>query len=268
VRCFLRAAIVGLLSGSFLLLGQTTTPATGQKSETLGSTVEQAAKQAAKNRTSTAEEGRCLTSRNGASILTDTMGVDFDQYLTRTTKIVRQNWYNLMPPSVYPPILKQGKVSIEFFILKNGKLDGMKIHAPSGDVALDRSAWASITASIPFAPLPEEFPGQKLGLRFYFYYNLAPPISISPSAHVRVSTGSTLQFSASGEGITNTSVTWSLSGPGCLKSTCGTISLSGLYTAPITIPHPPSVQVEVASISDSGIRACSTITVVEPGPSP
>jgi len=51
-----------------------------------------------------------------AEILTDTMGVDFGSYLTRITKIVRQNWYNLMPPSVYPPNLKQGKVSIEFVV--------------------------------------------------------------------------------------------------------------------------------------------------------
>ena len=49
------------------------------------------------------------------------MGVDFGPYLTRITQIVRQNWYNLMPPSVYPPILKQGKLSIEFVILKDGK---------------------------------------------------------------------------------------------------------------------------------------------------
>jgi TonB family protein len=107
-----------------------------------------------------------------AEILTDTMGVDFGPYLARIVDIVRNNWYNLMPPSVYPPILKQGKVSIEFFILKDGKVSGMQVHFPSGDVALDRAAWASITASNPFPPLPREFPGQYLGLRFYYFYNL------------------------------------------------------------------------------------------------
>src|ERR1039457_7222952 len=53
---------------------------------------------------------------NQAEILTDTMGVDFGPYLTRIVQIVKQNWYNLMPPSVYPPILKQGKLAIEFVI--------------------------------------------------------------------------------------------------------------------------------------------------------
>jgi TonB family protein len=69
------------------------------------------------------------------------MGVDFGPYLTRVVQIVKQNWYTLMPPSVYPPILKQGKLSIEFVILKDGKTTGMVVHTSSGDVALDRAAW-------------------------------------------------------------------------------------------------------------------------------
>jgi hypothetical protein len=56
-----------------------------------------------------------------AEVLTDTMGVDFGPYLTRITKIVRQNRYSLMPPRVCPPIMKQGKVAIEFFILRMAK---------------------------------------------------------------------------------------------------------------------------------------------------
>jgi TonB family protein len=107
-----------------------------------------------------------------AEILTDTMGVDFGPYLTRIVQIVRQNWYSLMPPSVYPPIYKQGKLSLEFVILKNGKADGLVVHTSSGDVALDRAALGSITSSDPFPPLPKEFPGKLLGLRFHYFYNL------------------------------------------------------------------------------------------------
>ena len=107
-----------------------------------------------------------------AEILTDTMGVDFGPYLTQITQIVRKNWYTLMPPAVFSPTFKQGKLSIEFVILKDGKTTGMVVHTSSGDVALDRAAWASITASTPFPPLPKEFPGQILGLRFYYFYNL------------------------------------------------------------------------------------------------
>ena len=201
-------------------------------------------------------------------ILTDTMGVDFGPYLARITDIVRNNWYHLMPQSVYPPILRQGKVSIEFFILKDGKVSAMQVHFPSGDVALDRAAWASITASNPFPPLPKEFPGQNLGLRFYYFYNLEiTGISISPSADVRVPAGSTLQFSASGKGIRDTSVTWSVSGSGCSKSACGTISDTGLYTAPVNIPTPPTVVVEATSRTDIDITGKSKVTVVQAIPS-
>jgi TonB family protein len=151
---------------------------------TAGSAIEQAVRAAAANRGryGGGEGGDYGLSqgRNGAKtldqaeILTDTMGVDFGPYLARIVDIVRNNWYHVMPPSVYPPILKQGKVAIEFFILKDGNVSGMQVRFPSGDVALDRAAWASITASNPFPPLPREFPGQNLGLRFYYFYNLEP----------------------------------------------------------------------------------------------
>jgi outer membrane biosynthesis protein TonB len=109
-----------------------------------------------------------------AEILTDTMGVDFGPYMTRIVQIVKQNWYTLMPPSVYPPTFKQGKLALEFVIMKDGSVQGLVRDTTSGDVALDRAAMASITASTPFPPLPKEFPGKLLGLRFYYFYNLEP----------------------------------------------------------------------------------------------
>ena len=153
-------------------------------SMTAGSAIEQAARAAAENRGHYGGAGQAgdygSPGRSGAKaldqaeILTDTMGVDFGPYLTRVVQIVKQNWYNIMPPSVYPPIFKQGKVAIEFVILKDGTESGLIIRAPSGDVALDRTALGSITASTPFPPLPKEFPGKLLGLRFYYFYNLEP----------------------------------------------------------------------------------------------
>lgn len=151
---------------------------------TAGSAIEQAEQAAAASRgrygSGSAGDYGLSQGRSGAraqdqaEILTDTMGVDFGPYLQRVLAIVRQNWYNLMPPSVYPPIRKQGKLALEFVILKDGKVSGMAVRTPSGDIALDRAAWGSITASTPFPPLPREFPGQILGLRFYYFYNIEP----------------------------------------------------------------------------------------------
>ena len=104
-------------------------------------------------------------------VLSDTMGVDFGPYLARVLHDVRENWYRIIPESARAPLMKKGKVSIEFAILKNGQVAGLQIVGTSGDVALDRAAYGGITASKPFPPLPSEFGGQYLALRFHFYYN-------------------------------------------------------------------------------------------------
>ena len=104
-------------------------------------------------------------------VLSDTQGVDFGPYLKRVVDNVRRNWYELIPESARAPLMKKGKVSIEFAITKEGRVAGMQIIGPSGDIALDRAAYGGITSSNPFPPLPSEFSGQYLALRFHFFYN-------------------------------------------------------------------------------------------------
>src|SRR5277367_100158 len=159
---------------------------------TAGSAIEQAERAAAESRGryGSGQAGDYGLSRgpggykalDQAEILTDTLGVDFGPYLTQITQIVRRNWNTLMPPSVFAPTFKQGKLAIEFAILKDGKTMGMIVRASSNDSALDRAAWGSITLSTPFPPLPREFvqkcpPGNNdqrclLGLRFFYFYNM------------------------------------------------------------------------------------------------
>jgi TonB family protein len=109
--------------------------------------------------------------KSNLDILTDTQGVDFGPYLARVVESVRMNWYNLIPEAARSPLFKKGVVAIEFAIMKDGRVAGMKLDSPSGDVSLDRAAWGGISASNPFPPLPGEFRGSYLGLRFRFYYN-------------------------------------------------------------------------------------------------
>ncbi len=101
-------------------------------------------------------------------ILSDTQGVDFGPYLQRVLHDVRQNWYDHIPESA---VMKHGNLIIEFAITKDGKVAGMKLVTSSGDVPLDRAAWAGIVGSDPFPELPSEFGGQYLALRFRFFYN-------------------------------------------------------------------------------------------------
>jgi TonB family C-terminal domain len=91
----------------------------------------------------------CETS-DTLEVLSDTMGVDFGPYLNRVVQNVRQNWYNLIPQEARPPILKEGRVAIQFAIMKDGAVAGVQFHKSSGDVELDRAAWGGITASNPF----------------------------------------------------------------------------------------------------------------------
>jgi TonB family protein len=117
--------------------------------------------------TAPTSEGRNL------EVLSDTQGVDFGPYLSIVVKKVRGNWYKLIPEVARPPLLKQGEVSVQFAIMPDGKVSGMMLSHPSGDIALDRAAWGAITASAPFELLPREFHGPYLALRMHFLYN--PP---------------------------------------------------------------------------------------------
>jgi TonB family protein len=142
-----------------------------------GTAIEQAARASASSRGGVSGNlgggiGRPNTSvRSDLEIMSDTMGVDFSPYMQRVLQSVRINWYNIIPEVARPPLMKQGNVYIEFVITKNGEVKSMRLAGPSGDVSLDRAAWGGITASNPFPPLPGEFKGDYIALRFRFMYN-------------------------------------------------------------------------------------------------
>jgi TonB family protein len=115
------------------------------------------------------------TAAAGIEMLTDTEGVDFNDYLRRVYIAVRNNWYAVMPASVQ--LGDQGVVSLQFKIMRNGGVpDGEPVQVfSSGKEPLDRAAFSSIRASNPFPQLPPQFKGPYIELRFTYYYNLRPP---------------------------------------------------------------------------------------------
>jgi len=104
-------------------------------------------------------------------ILSDTMGVDFGAYLKEVVDDVRKHWCGVIPEAALPPLRKKGNVQIQFAIQKDGSVSRMALADGSGDAALDRAAWNGITSSNPFRPLPTEFGGEYILLRFHFFYN-------------------------------------------------------------------------------------------------
>ena len=141
-----------------------------------GSAIDQAARAAAQSRGGYGGDGGDFGLNQGKAgtmgpleILTDTMGVDFNPYLTRLLREVKEHWYQLIPESAS---MKRGKVVLQFAILPDGSVAGLQVVETSRDTALDRPAYGSITGSNPFPPLPKEFTGPYLGLRFSYYYNM------------------------------------------------------------------------------------------------
>jgi hypothetical protein len=85
------------------------------------------------------------------------------------------------------------------------------------------------------------------------------PIAVMVSApRSTVVVGQTLTFTATVTGTTNTAVTWSVSG----GASNGTISSSGVYTAPATVPNPAKVTVIATSQADPTKSGSATVTVV------
>jgi TonB family protein len=108
----------------------------------------------------------------GVDVLSDSGGVDLNPYLYSVLKIVKQNWYAFVPERGPRPL--RGEVSIEFAILRSGKVKGIKLIQSSGQIPMDRVAWASISNS-KLPELPVEYSGQSLALRFHFSYNPDKP---------------------------------------------------------------------------------------------
>ena len=87
----------------------------------------------------------------------------------------------------------------------------------------------------------------------------ASGITVSPSA-VQVKPGAQTQFAASGPG--SGVVIWGISGSGCVGISCGSITSSGLYTAPTTAPSPATVIVTATSLSNVSISGAATVSIV------
>jgi serine protease len=92
---------------------------------------------------------------------------------------------------------------------------------------------------------------------------VTPGITVSPTSG-SVQTGATQTFTASVTGTSNTAVTWQVNGVAGGNSTTGTISTTGVYTAPANVPSAPTVTVTAISAADTAVTASSSVTVTAP----
>ncbi len=110
----------------------------------------------------------------GMDMLTDPQGVDFQSYLQRVYVTVKRNWFAVMPASV--ELGEKGIVVLTFKIMRDGSVPSNEpeIQGYSGKEPLDRAAYSSVRASNPFEPLPAQFKGPYIELRYRYYYNILP----------------------------------------------------------------------------------------------
>ena len=86
-------------------------------------------------------------------------------------------------------------------------------------------------------------------------------VSISPTG-ATLQVGHSQQFTATVSNTSNTAVTWLVNGTVGGDSTLGTISSTGLYTAPSSVPSPSSVTVTAQSVADTSKSASANVSVV------
>jgi len=91
-----------------------------------------------------------------------------------------------------------------------------------------------------------------------------PSVSVSP-ATANVQEGSQQQFTATVSGTSDNAVTWQVNGVTGGNTSVGTISATGLYTAPSVIPNPASVTItafitDMTTVSGSAIVTITAVT--------
>ena len=119
-------------------------------------------------------------SSSSVEILTSAEGADFSAFLNHLMRLVKRNWYAMMPQSAM--LGEKGKVVLRFQVQQDGTLLAQTptVEISSGRKPLDRGAIAAIKSSAPFEHLPESFRGPNIELRITFLYNMPPPSALRP----------------------------------------------------------------------------------------
>jgi len=89
----------------------------------------------------------------------------FQFYLQMISDKITANWFQAL---VDPGVGGQLQTEVYFRIYRNGQISDVRISVSSGVEAFDLSARRAIEASKPFAPLPNEYDGQYLGITLIF----------------------------------------------------------------------------------------------------
>jgi len=100
----------------------------------------------------------------------DPKGADFGEWLRHFQAQVRRNW--LIP---YAAMILHGHVVLRVTIHRDGAITDVTVLQPAELEAFTKASVNALQASAPAAPLPQEYPDEKVVMAVTFYYNEKPP---------------------------------------------------------------------------------------------
>lgn len=120
-------------------------------------------------------DGQSISNRTalGTASVDATRDQVLGDYLKALTSKVDQHWQRINIDASRQPI-------IWFVVNRQGQVMSMKVAQPSGDETADQAALEAIQAAVPFDPLPEQYVGEQLLVKFSFTYRVSQPGTIRP----------------------------------------------------------------------------------------
>jgi len=112
----------------------------------------------------------------GLLLLSDPQGVDFNSYLNRDVMSkIQKAWAAEIQKVGAIAAVKKGSVVLEFAIEKDGSISRIKLQQSTNEDQLDEAVGSAIQGASPFPPLPANFRGKEIRLRFQCNYNAPNP---------------------------------------------------------------------------------------------
>ena len=99
-----------------------------------------------------------------------------------------------------------------------------------------------------------------------FTLNFALPVSVQLTGAAQTRLGTTTQFTAVVNNTANQNVTWQVNGVTGGSAATGTISVTGIYTPPATIPAAGTVTIGAVSVANTAVSGTQTETLYNAAP--
>ena len=112
--------------------------------------------------------GQFVASAGDGGLNLGEFGDRYGWYVGAVRNRISSNWLLAM---ISPRIMTAPRVYVTFSILRDGRIDEVKIVQSSGIPEVDRSALRAVLASSPLGPLPPDYPSGKVSVEFFFDFH-------------------------------------------------------------------------------------------------